>query len=708
MRSKKWWVLSIIVVIFLLYFLVVKLLPARSTGDPLVAANEYVGNRQCKSCHQQEHAAWETSDHFKAMLAPNDSTVVGDFDNAVFTADGVTSRFFKRGNDFYINTEGPGGKNQDYKVEYTFGYFPLQQYLVSFAGGRMQVPRVSWDVKAKKWFHQYAGQKIPHADWLHWTGAAQNWNTMCASCHSTNLQKNYDVVQDNFHTTFSSINVTCESCHGAGKKHVDYMKSGAYKTGEKVPGFYINLVTNQLAQINACVPCHALKADISADLIQSTELLDNIIPQIPTTEHFYADGQVKDEDYIYTSFLQSKMMHRGVKCSNCHNPHTGKPLFNDNNLCLQCHSKTYDDPSHHFHQINTEGAQCKSCHMPGDNFMGNDFRHDHSLRVPRPDLSVTYGTPNACNKCHNDKSNEWAAAAVVKNFGNDRKYHFAEDLIPGSKLDANAEGHLQKILNDTASPAIIKATAAYYLGNIFTPSSIQTLVRALQNKEAIIRYHAIRALANSPAENWQQVAAPLLADKVRAVRIAAADLFLTIPPDQISDAYQHAFAQAKDELSRYLYFQADFADGNVMLGDHYLRLTDYQNAEKFYLRALKKDSLLNYTRLNLSVVYSATGNNTEALKVLQTAAQISPRNDRVFYNMGLLYTELKDTAAAAQNFDKAVRLNSVNPRLYYNYGLVLYHQNKIGKAVAILQKGLELSPADSDLREALQYVQRKP
>jgi tetratricopeptide (TPR) repeat protein len=708
MRWNKWLVIGMLLALFAGYFAVMHFLPStdRDAQQP-VSPDEFVGVEACKSCHVQEHKAWETSDHFKAMLSASDSTVFGDFNNAVYSSDGVTSRFFKKGKDYYINTEGPDGGNHDYKVLYTFGYYPLQQYLIAFPGGRMQVPRVSWDAKKKQWFHQYAHQKISSQDWLHWTRDAQNWNTMCASCHSTNLKKNYNFEQDSFHTTYSSINVTCESCHGPGKRHVDFMNSGDYKKGSGVKKTYFNLVQSQLEQVNTCAPCHALKSDISPDLIASSELLDNYIPQIPTTEHFFADGQIKGEVYIYTSFLQSKMAHQGVKCSNCHNPHTGKILFASNKLCLQCHNKTYDNSSHHFHQINTKGAECKSCHMPGQTYMGNDYRHDHSFRVPRPDLSVQYGTPNACKECHSTKSNEWAAKEIEKRFGGTRAYHFSEDLVPGSRLDGASEGHLLKLLRDTATPDMIKATAVFYLGSIFTPGSVAALRSELHNPSALVRFNTLRSLANFPPTEWQGAAASLLSDKVRGVRIAAADLFMSIPVEQIGSEYKQAFAVAKEELRKYLYYQADFAEGNVMLGDHYLRQQDYENAQKFYLRALCKDSLLNYTRLNLSVAYSATGKNAEALKVLQTAAAITPKNDRICYNLGLLYIEMQDTAAALKSFEKGMVLQSSNPRLYYNYGLLLYHKKQVRKAEEILRKGLAVSPRDEDLKNALLYIQKQ-
>jgi tetratricopeptide (TPR) repeat protein len=700
-------VLGIIVLLIAAYFFIDKLYSSTVAGEKAVSQNKYVGDEQCKSCHYKQWSDWKLSDHYKAMLPANDSTVKGDFNNSTYSADGVTSSFFKKDNDFYINTQGPDGKNYDYKVAYTFGHYPLQQYLVEFPGGRMQASRVSWDSKHNKWFHQYNGQRIAANDWLHWTRDAQNWNSMCARCHSTNLQKNYDFESDAYHTTYSIINISCESCHGAGKQHIDYVNSGDYKNGKKINGSYlVSGLTQQKMQINTCTPCHLRGTEILNTSEVGTEIMNQFIPEIPSSEFFYADGQVKDEDYTYTSFLQSKMYSRGVMCSNCHNSHSGKILYAGNQLCLQCHSKKYDEVTHTFHAASTEATRCVSCHMPGRYFMGNDFRHDHAFRVPRPDLSEKYRTPNACNKCHTAQTASWAADAVRKWYGPTRAYHFSEDLILASRGDKNSETHIVRLTNDTATPAIVKATALFYLKNIPTQTALQLLLKELSHPDAQVRYHSLRSLQNFAADDWINSVAPLLQDKVRAVRIAAADLMMTVPVQQVPTQYVNAFTNAKNELEKYVLYQTDFSGGSVMAGDYYLKQQDYFNAEKFYVRALKKDSLLNYARLNLSAVYGAQEKTSEALTTLKTAAAISPTNDRVFYNLGLLYVEMKDTIAAVKAFERGEQLNSTNPRLYYNYGLLLFFKNQKRKAEDILIKGLSLSPNDADIRNAIAYIKQ--
>ncbi|MBC7846108.1 MAG: tetratricopeptide repeat protein [Flavobacterium sp.] len=708
---KKSTILVLVLVVLLVIFrvFIVDSCSSKEVKYTKIVTNNkhYVGDQSCKKCHTTEFKEWKQSHHYMSMLPPNDSTVKGDFNNVTFTADGVTSRFYKKGSQFFINTEGDDGKNHDFEVKYIFGFTPLQQYLIQFPGGRMQVPRLSWDVNKKKWFNQYAGQKIPSHDWLHWTGNAQNWNTMCASCHSTNLKKNYNVKTDIYKTSYNIINVSCESCHGAGKQHVDFINSDDYKSGEKVAGSFLKLAKNsgQKEELNTCAPCHARMSELDDSHIDSKEIMDNYIPQIPDTEFYHADGQVDDEDYIYTSFLQSKMFHKGVTCSSCHNPHSTKLKRIGNLTCTQCHVTTqYDTPKHTFHPKGSPSAQCISCHMPGKVYMGNDLRHDHSFRVPRPDLSVKYGTPNACSNCHKDKSEKVLADAVIKWYGSKRKYHFSEDLIPGSRLDANSEKHLTNIIDNKFVPKIIKATATFYLADIPTQTSLNTILKRLASKEAQIRYRALRSLASFPVDNWRDAVGPLLSDKVRAVRIAAADLYITIPVEQLSSQYSKAFSLAKAELEKSLIYQTDFSTGNVMLADYYMKLQDYDKAEKFYLRGLKKDSNMNYALLNLSAAYNSQGKNVQALKTLELAVKNDSKNERIFYNMALLHNEMNNIPAAEKSFAKAVELKSVNPRVYYNYGLLLNQNKKIKDAETVLLKGIMLNPSNPELYYALTFV----
>ncbi len=705
---------TLIILISLLYTLVPILLESCSDShdgkkesvSSSESASEYVGSAKCQSCHVEQFNDWKKSDHYLAMQEAWDSTVLGDFNDVVYEADGVSSRFFKIDGKFFINTEGDDGKNHDFQVQYTFGYYPLQQYLIAFPDGRFQATRLSWDSKNNKWFHQYAGDQIHHKDWLHWTGNGQNWNTMCASCHSTDLKKNYEFSKDAYTTTWKDINVGCESCHGPGSRHIQLVNAGNSNSSSQVlnSGFIYGNDSIPQQQLNSCAPCHARKTDLTEARLNTGEILDDLIPQIISNDYYHADGQINEEDYEYGSFAQSKMFHSGVHCSSCHNPHSGKLKLTGNSLCMSCHKPEYNTTEHHFHTVNTEGAQCISCHMHQKAFMGIDMRRDHSFRVPRPDQSAIYGTPNSCNSCHTEKNSKWAADAITKWYGPTRMYHFSDDLLPGSLLNIKSEFHLIKLLRDTIQPEIARATAANYLGQIQTQKSLDALLVSMNDRKSLVRYHSVRSLENFPSEAWQQNAYSALSDKVRAVRIAAADLYHRLPPDAIPSDARGAYLAADAENLNYLHYQTDFSVGNVMLADYHLQNRDYVNAITHYLRGLKKDSLMNYARFNLSASLSSVGKNQEALKVLNEAAMIDPGNERIFYNRGLLYYELGDRSASMNDFRKSLKLGSTNPGLYYNYGLLLQQDGKLKEAESIFLKGYSLDPQALNINYALTFL----
>lgn len=674
--------------------------------------NDYTGNISCQGCHAQEHATWKTSHHYMAMQPATNSTVSGDFNNAVLTADGVTSKFYKRDGKFYIHTEDDKGIYREMEVKYIFGFTPLQQYLVEFEGGRMQATRMSWDTKEGKWFHQYPGEKMPPGDWLHWTGNGQNWNTMCASCHSTNVAKGYDENTDSYHTTYNDINVSCESCHGPGKNHIDYINGNDYKNGTKVAGSLLLLyqTAERMNEINTCGYCHARRVDVTENVHPGHEVMDDYIPELPTNDNFYADGQMKDEVYNYTSFLQSKMYKHGVKCTNCHNAHSGKLKLDGPTVCSQCHAPAkYESEAHSLHKGGTVGVNCISCHMPSKVYMGNDLRHDHSFRIPRPDLTGKYGTPNTCNACHSDKTAQWAADAIQNHFGRSPAYHFADDLIPGSFLNAQSGSHLQKLAGDSAIPNIVRAATIRYLSQLPESNYGAVLAGYLRDTSAIVRYTALKGLKSFPAALWLTAATSALTDPVRAVRIAAADLFVTLPANQIpADAYQ-AFIPAKNELTRFIHFQTDFAQGNLQAGDFFQRQNDLASAAKYYKRAIAKDSQLVAARVNLASNLNASGNNDEALQQLETAARIEPTSDHIFYTLGLLYAEMGNKLKAEEGFKNAIRINPGNIRAMYNYALLLNQHGKATEAEKILKQALQTDPYNGDVLNVLAiiYLQQK-
>lgn len=672
----------------------------------------FIGEQNCMDCHQDQYHDWGNSHHAYSMKPADSTTVLGDFGNTEFEKDGVTFTFFERDNKYWVNTKGLEGGYEDFEILYTFGVTPLQQYLVALPGGKMQALETAWDAKKNKWYHLYDHLKLTHNEWVNWTGGAMNWNTMCAQCHSTYLEKNFDDNKNAFDTKWASINVSCEACHGPGKEHIEYIASEDYATDPKVPGSHMVLTSNTSSkeQVSLCAPCHSRRGQLTENYSHEGKYLDHFVPSTLTDGLYHADGQIQDEVYVYGSFVQSKMYHNNVKCTNCHDPHTTKIKFQDNKLCLQCHEPSYDTKAHHFHAEENEGSKCVSCHMPGKYYMGNDFRRDHSLRIPRPDLSVEYGTPNACNQCHDDKSPEWAAKQVENWHGKERPYHFSEDLILGRRREPEYVSNLLKMLSDTAQPVIARATALQYINDTPHPDGHNNVIPSLKDPEPFIRVHAVRSLNDLPVPEKISNLAPLLRDTVKAVRVAVADVLLDVPQDQIPGIYRQDLNKANSEFYEYLLANVDSRDGQFAFGQYYDRTNQPQNAEKYYLKALKSDSLYNMSRLNLGILYNRQGKNEQAVKMYQEVIKIEPGYGPAYYSLGLLYAEMGQMDKTIDLLKKTIEVMPENLRAYYNLGLALQNQDQQGEAEKIYLDALKTDPYYWEIHNAvgiLYYQQGK-
>ena len=390
------------------------LLPACRGGSEVPA---YVGVTVCSECHTTEVAAWTGSHHDLAMQEASEETVLGDFTGTTFSYFGATSSFHEEDGEFFVRAAGPDGQPHDYRISHTFGVTPLQQYLIEFPNGRRQALSIAWDARppengGQRWFHLYPNEEITPDDPLHWTGPNQTWNYMCAECHSTNLRKNFDLRANQYNTTWSEIDVSCGACHGPGSEHVRWARRDAASDrpnglpvalGDPPESAWVfdegqsnarrTIPRTTRSQIETCAQCHARRGTLKDDHTPGDAFLDSHRLALLEEGLYHPDGQILDEVYVHGSFLQSKMYGAGVTCSDCHDPHSARVYDRGNALCARCHlPSTYDVPAHHFHEPQSPGARCVECHMPETNYMVIDPRRDHSLRVPRPDVSVAIGT----------------------------------------------------------------------------------------------------------------------------------------------------------------------------------------------------------------------------------------------------------------------------------------------------------------------------
>lgn len=682
--------------------------------DSAAAEGAFVGDQVCQSCHASEFASWKGSHHDLAMKKATPESVLGNFGDVTFNHRGESYRFFREDSLYKVEAPGPEGEQKIYQITHTFGWTPLQQYLVDFGDGKRQVLNIAWDTQKKRWFALNPDEDIQHGDWLHWTGGAMNWNTMCADCHSTNLEQNFIASADSFHTTWSSINVSCESCHGPGRQHAEFMQS------EEVDDATIDRIrrdlrlteeSSQMDQITQCAQCHSLREGITDNYRHRGDFFNHYNPSLPHPTSYFADGQIKEEVYVYGSFLQSKMFQEGVECTDCHDPHTLKLKANvtDNSLCMSCHASKYDSPEHHFHEPNTKSSQCVSCHMPGRYYMEIDFRRDHSFRIPRPDLSQKIDAPNACNSCHEDKSAEWAAGAIEKWYGPDRPSHFSETLVQAHLRGPEASDELQQLIADTLQPDIARATAAWYLGQFPSQEGIDMLQDMLEDESPLVRTSAARAIANASPEIRQSILPDALDDSIRAVRLAAADGLSEMGPADISFSRKQDFRQAREEYEHYLEFNQYFPQGQMNRGQYFEEQGELKKAVAAYKSAIAKDSTFNPARINLAYLYNRLGNQQEARQQLETVIQQEPSYGPAYYSLALLLAEQQQLQQAVSYLEKAAELMPDHERVQYNLAISYQRLGKPNQAEQAYLAALELDPENPDFLYGIStlYVQQE-
>ena len=662
----------------------------------------YVGASTCIECHQDEYNKWVGSHHDLAMQIANDSTVLGNFDNIKVKIDGVKYLFYKENNEFFARITEIDNSEKEYKISYTFGVTPLQQYIIDFKNGKKQVLRVTWDTLKKEWFHQYKGQNIEPNDWLHWTKDAQNWNTMCAECHSTNLQKNYTIESDSFNTTYSEINVSCESCHGPAENHNKWAANDTIGNNS-----YILKGLNQNEQLNLCAPCHSRRTKLTDNLLPGEDFENQYFVQNLTTSYYHGDGQIREEDYVYGSFLQSKMYSNGVMCSNCHDPHSLELKFEGNKLCLQCHIPTdYDSYSHHFHKENTEASSCVNCHMTGDVYMGNDFRRDHSFRIPRPDQSEKFGTPNACIQCHTDKSNTWASKAVKNWYGNERKEHFSDKLLisTSNNLTPEERSDLDNFIIDYRNPDIARATIIENL-NFYTEDHYNLLLQVLNDSSAMVRYQALMKFRTLSPQNRTSIVIKHMKDSTRLVRIGAAQLALGIEENTFNEIDRITLNNSISELENMLLTNADFSTGRMQLGDYYFQRGNYSSAIDHYKMALHKDYLLTPVYSNLATTYAMIKEYSKANETLDKWILLEPELGRPHYLKALLNFEMGEAKVAVTELKLAIKLDQNDTRSMYNLSTYYYQDNKdLALAEKYIKQALRITPENQEYKYLLSLI----
>jgi tetratricopeptide (TPR) repeat protein len=670
---------------------------------------QYGGSESCKECHEDQYSLWKESNHWLAERPVEDSKDRVAFDPARSFKHGTQSTEVRWSNGVaQVTCIGPLGKPESYGVARVIGRTPVRQFLVPFPGGRLQTLEASYDPRSNDWFNVYGNEDRQPGEWGHWTGRGMNWNNMCAGCHNTRVRKNYAETSESYRTTMAESTVGCEACHGPLQAHNDWQKKFG-KSGIKDPTL---TKWSGARVVENCGFCHARRGELTGDFKPGDDFLDHVRLTIAdASETYYPDGQVREENYEYAAFLGSRMHFRGVKCQDCHNPHSAKTILPGNWLCLRCHDGTYTNApliepvSHSRHkvfgystngvlistdltaykprEIQEQGGECVNCHMPQTVYMQRHWRHDHGFTIPDPLLTKQAGIPNACNRCHQDKDADWALKYCDEWYGPKLERSTrqrAQVIAAARKGESTARIGLLGLLATNEIPYWRAVSAGLLEPWVGEPRVRDALLIGLGDTNALVRAecaHALESLASEAVPSVVQALRGSLEDEVRGVRVAAAWALR---------ARLDLSSRAGGELLHSLAINSDQPGGQAQQGIFALSRGDAPKAALHYKKAIEWDPNSGGIRHDYAVVLSGLNRTPEAVEQLQAACRLEPRNAEFQYKLALAWNELGQTGKTLEGLQAAVLLDPAHARAWYNLGLAFSSAGRSTEALDALTR----------------------
>jgi predicted CXXCH cytochrome family protein len=692
----------------------------------------FVGSQECIGCHAKQGASWRGSDHDRAMEEPTADAVLGRFDGSTLKHFDRTWRFVQEDTGYAIELEEPGQASLHMPVLYTFGVDPLQQYLVARPAGRMQALPVAWDARSEaeggqRWIDLQPGERTPDDDPLHWDRLAYNWNSQCAVCHSTRLDKAFDAEKGEFDSHWAEIDVGCEACHGPGSNHVAraaMAEAGKGVVGED-SGFDVTFdawdpVSWQRApdapiasrirprtndvELDVCAPCHSRRSMLTAVSEIGAPFLDGHRPSLLDPTLYFEDGQIRDEVYVWGSFLQSRMHEAGVRCSDCHDPHSLELRREDNALCGGCHDRArYETTAHHGHAPGSQGALCVSCHMPERTYMQVDARRDHSFPIPRPDRKASLGVPNACENCHPDRDAAWATMQIDgwRPADATRPSHWSDHLVDGGEARSDSERWLEIALA-MELPPIVRANAWSRLAN--EPEggpSFEILQARLRDGSDLEQLGLVEVAQRIPPAVRVELLRPLLSDDSKAVRVAAAGALAEVPAAHWRPADRALFARALQEYRGAQQANAERPNAQVNLGLLAIYEGDLERARVTYQKAIEQAPYFVPAYANMADLERMQGRDAESVAWLRRALELSPDTPTVRFALGLALHRTGHAEEALAEFERATKSAPEEPQLTLAWALALDAAGRHAEATEILGEAIDEGRGSGDIRHAI-------
>ncbi len=658
---------------------------------------EYQGSSDCISCHERFYELWSTSHHGKAMEA---------FSARLVQSLTPMTEPLKIGNEEFIvvfDEQGgvlrgtlADGTRKEWRIRHSFGGRNVRYFLIPMEKGKLQVAPLAYYVHSGQWYDA-TGSMVrdfqdggPEDQAVHWTDRQLTFNTSCHDCHVSQLEKNYNPEDDSYETTWKEEGINCEVCHGPAEAHIKAAQEAEAKGEEltdlKLLRFHEDLSLEQ--RDSACAPCHAKGQILTRDFTPGELFFDHYDLTSYEDRDFWADGRDLGENYTQTAWMANPCANSGqLECIHCHTS-SGRFRFQDNpnQSCLPCHEERVDNILEHSHHAAEAGVTCVDCHMPttAQAFM---TRSDHSFRPPSPQASLEFGSPNACNLCHNNpeaitgnyeghkkEDVEWAAKHVKERYGENAGQSV---LKQGSIITLCREGdwdRLPEILaffdDEDCDPAV-RVAMLRLLVNCPYPEKWPAMRKQLSHEHEWVRAAAAASIQYDTSYEATKGLLTAAQDTFRTVRIRAAQSLLARSLAGFSEAERQAYEKAHAEYWNSLIIWPDRWGTHYNQGIYYERIGESGKALAAYEKALDLRDDIIQPMINASMVHARAGDSTKAYEMLERALKIEPGSPMVNFNIALLDAEFGHMDTAEKHLSAALAADPEMPQAAYNLGVLM-------------------------------------
>jgi predicted CXXCH cytochrome family protein len=596
-----------------------------AAGDRVDPAREYVGSGTCQGCHENAYAAWRDSLHVQMTRRIEEAVVLGDF-------------------------AAPGHPPERFEAHYTLGAKRFQGYISRLPDGAMYVLPAFWNVAWRRWVNWTEITPVPEE--AH--DLRQIWNINCFNCHATNIERGFDVATRTFATSVTEFGVGCEACHGPGRVHVERMLAWRADPGARPADVGIFSTTRATARqvYDTCAYCHGNKTNYftgfaPGDRLEDFAQLALVSDPVPSSDpqgDYWPDGRPSRFNRPQALTLSECFRGGQLACTACHVAHGSpyehslkRPIGDSDRLCTQCHAALAPRDAaarHSRHAPGSEGSSCVQCHMSDVNWRLLTRRRDHTFAPPVPELTARFGVPNACTTCHEDRSPEWAAAAMDAWYGDAarrrRAVAAADTMYAAGAGDRDVTGRLASLATDPKQGALLRASAAGFIGRLMSaerlaaPSVVEALIAASADPEAMVRVAAVRALGATATDEARGALARRLTDESRVVRLSAAEGLLAAGVATADGALGLALRRAQDEYAASLQTFPDVAANQASLGWLLASRGETDAALRALRLAVTLDPADPRPRVYLGVMAARAGRYDEAIDEWRAARQLNP------------------------------------------------------------------------------------